>query len=248
MAKSNPIPYRALLLDLDGTLIDIDMEMFIPAYIQLLAHSFSGHCTTEDFAGHLLGSTRVMIENNEPRTTNQTAFFDDFCRRLDQPYAHVYPIFERFYELQFCRLQSFSRPRPHARCLVNLARRFGLKLALATNPLFPLAAVAHRLRWGDLTTDLFDLITTVENSHYCKPRPEYYLEIAGKLGVSPEECLMAGNDVLEDLCAAAAGMDTFLVEGMILNQTKGEPECTYRGSLEELANLIAGEYCDLKKR
>ena len=241
MAATNPIPYRALLLDLDGTLIDIDMELFIPAYIRLLAPHFSGHCTIETFAGHLLGATRVMIENIEPRTTNQATFFDDFCRRLDQPYNNVYPIFERFYELHFHQLQSLCRPRPYARCLVNTARRCGLKLALATNPLFPLAAVAHRLNWGDLSTELFDLITTVENSHFCKPRPEYYLEIAEKLGVSPAECLMAGNDVQEDLCAAAVGMDTFLVEGMILNQPKGEPEYTYRGSLEDLAKLIAGE-------
>jgi len=32
-----------------------------------------------------------------------------------------------------------------------------------------------------------------------------------KLGVMPEDCLMVGNDVKEDLCAEALGMQVFLL-------------------------------------
>ncbi len=237
--KTSPIPYRALLLDLDGTLIDLDVELFVPAYIRLLAPAFSKFCEPEVFATHLIGSTRAMVENSEPGLTNEAVFFSDFCVRLGQPYESVFPLFEQFYESEFPLLRGWSRPRSHARELVETARRRGLKLVLATNPLFPLAAVAHRLEWGGLSPDLFDLVTTVENAHFCKPRPDYYLEIAGKIGCSPSDCLMAGNDVQEDLCAAKVGMDTFLVEGMILNRAGGDPQSTYRGSLEDLAKLIS---------
>jgi len=229
---------KALLLDLDGTLLDIDMELFIPAYIRLLAPYFSSICGAEEFAVHLMGSTRVMIENGDPALTNETVFFQDFCRRLQQPVDSVYPVFEQFYEQEFPRLRHWSRPRPGARPLVETARRRGLKLVLATNPLFPLSAVAHRLEWAGLSAEQFDLITTVENSHFCKPRPEYFLEIAGAIGCRPQECLMAGNDVQEDLGAARAGMATFLVEGMILHRGSGEPQCTYRGTLQDLARLV----------
>jgi FMN phosphatase YigB (HAD superfamily) len=237
--ETNPKPYRALLLDLDGTLIDLDIELFVPAYIRLLAPVFSKFCEPEAFAVHLICSTRAMVEKSEPGLTNEAVFFTDFCRRLGQPYEKVFPLFEQFYELEFPLLRSWSRPRSHAQELVQTARRRGLKLVLATNPLFPLAAVANRLEWGGLSPDTFDLVTTVENSHFCKPRPEYYLEIAEKIGCSPSECLMAGNDVQEDLCAAEVGMDTFLVEGMILDREGGERQYTYRGSLEDLAKLIS---------
>lgn len=235
---ATPFPYRALLLDLDGTLLDINMELFIPAYIRLLALEFTKHCSPEAFAAHLLGATREMIESCEPGSTNEAVFFSDFCRRLGQPLESVYPLFGQFYETGFPLLRSWSKPRPYAREVVDAARGRGLKLALATNPLFPLTAVSYRLEWAGLSPDRFDLITTVENSHFCKPRPEYYLEIAEKISCAPVNCLMAGNDVQEDLCAAEVGMDTFLVEGMILDRVGGELQYTYRGSLEDLARLI----------
>lgn len=236
---SKPTGYGALLLDLDGTLIDLDIELFVPAYIKALAPVFSKHCSPELFAIQLISSTRAMIENCEPGLTNESVFFSDFCERLELPYETVAPLFEQFYEAEFPLLKSWSRPREGACELVEAARRQGLKLALATNPLFPLAAVAHRLAWGGLIPEQFDLVTTVENSYFCKPNPEYYLQIAKMLGCAPEECLMAGNDVQEDLIAAKVGMDTFLVEGMILNRENSEPECTYRGTLTDLARLIA---------
>lgn len=229
---------KALLLDLDGTLLELDLDLFVPALIRLLASHFSSICGPEQFAVHLMGSVGAMIENDDPALTNEAVFFKDFCRRLNQPFDSIYPIFEQFYKKEFPRLRPWSRQRPGARPLIETARRHDLKLVLATNPLFPLAAVAHRLEWAGLSTEQFDLITTVENSHFCKPRPEYYLEIAGAIGCRPQECLMAGNDVQEDLSAARVGMATFLVEGMILHRESGEPQCTYRGSLEDLAELI----------
>lgn len=45
----------------------------------------------------------------------------------------------------------------------------------------------------------FELYTTYENIGYCKPNPEYYKELASRLGVSAEHCLMVGNDVTEDI-------------------------------------------------
>ncbi len=236
MAHAN---YEALLLDLDGTLLDIDMEQFIPAYTQQLARSFAPYTDTLSFAANLIESTRVMIENEDPAAINQDVFFDHFCRLLGQPLEKVYPLFDRFYQDEFNLLRSWTKPRPHVQSVVREAQKKGLKLALATNPVFPLTAISHRLNWSGLSTDDFDMITTVENMHFCKPRPQYYLEIAAEIKCPPELCLMAGNDVQEDLLASSVGMDTFLVEGFILNREDKPPRCTYQGSLEALAALIA---------
>ena len=153
----------------------------------------------------------------------------------------INPLIEEFYENEFPRLRSWGAPRPHARSVLDAARRRGLKVVLATQPVFPRSAVIERLFWGGLPAASFDLITTIENMHYCKPRPEYYLEIARKIEIPPERCLMAGNDVQEDLCASETGMATFLVEGQVIDRTGDTAAFNRRGTLEELAALIDRE-------
>ena len=63
-------------------------------------------------------------------------------------------------------------------------------MVLATNSIFPRIATENRIRWAGLEPDDFALITTYENSTYCKPNPAYYREVLGKLGLEAEECLV----------------------------------------------------------
>ena len=67
-------------------------------------------------------------------------------------------------------------------------------------------ATYERIRWAGLTNDDFECITTYENIGYCKPKKEYYTAVANAIGVLPEECLMVGNDVDDDMPAAEFGM------------------------------------------
>lgn len=248
MRKKNrlePAPvrrYDALLIDLDGTLLKLDLIRFIPAYIEALAKYFSDRLPPEKFAYHLLEATKTTIESDDSGRTNEAVFYGDFCRRLEVERAAINPLIEGFYEDEFPRLRSWGAPRPHAGSVLAAARRQGLKLVLATQPIFPRSAVIERLSWGGLSAASFDLITTIENMHYCKPRPEYYLEIARKIEIPPERCLMAGNDTLEDICAARAGMGTFLVEGDVIDRGEEALPSDYRGTLAELAALIEEDF------
>lgn len=230
--------YSALLLDLDGTLLEIDMDIFIPVYLQALAPSFAAYTGSETFARHLLEATRVMIEDTDPERTNEEVFFTEFCRRLGRPQEEVAPIFDRFYRDQYPKLQKWGRPRKEARSVLQAARRAGLAVVLATNPVFPRTAIEQRLAWGGLDPSDFDFMTTIENMHFCKPRSGYYREAAAQVGCSPTECLMAGNDVRDDLCAARTGMETFLVEDHLVNSAGTPVESHYRGTLEDLAGFL----------
>jgi FMN phosphatase YigB (HAD superfamily) len=78
----------------------------------------------------------------------------------------------------------------------------------------------------------------MNNMHFCKPNHNYYLEIAEKIGIPPDRCLMAGNDTVEDLVASEVGMKTFLVDDHILDRSGGEPISDFRGSLKELARFL----------
>ena len=230
--------YKALLLDLDGTLLDLQIDQFIAAYIEALAKKFNGYIKQEDFARHLFGATRVMVANEDPTKINEIVFYEEFCRRTNQYYDLIKPIIDDFYRRDFAHLSCWGRKHPYSRPVVEAAKSKNLALILATNPIFPAAPIQQRLAWSGLDEKDFQLITTMENMHFCKPKKEYYLEIARKTGFAPEQCLMAGNDTVEDLSASKAEMVTFLVEDFILQRGEEEPVCDYRGSLQDLAGFI----------
>jgi FMN phosphatase YigB (HAD superfamily) len=232
---------EALLLDLDGTLLDLDIGKFVPAYTEALSQKFTGLANKDEFVRHLFGSLLIMVENRDPEKKNRDIFYDEFCRRLGLTYHQIKPIIDDFYSNDFPALSCWGRIHPHARPVVDAARAKGLILVLATNPIFPETAVMQRLSWSGLRKDDFQLITTMDNMHFCKPNPEYFLEISKKIDIAPEYCLMAGNDTLEDLSASKAGMKTFLVEDFILERENVEPAFDYRGSLEDLFFLLNTE-------
>ena len=112
------------------------------------------------------------------------------------------------------------------------------KLIAATNPLFPKVATFARLRWAGVSPDDFELVTTYEDSTFCKPNPKYYNEILQKLNLNPEECLMVGNDVGEDMVAKTLGINVFLLTDCLINK-KGEDISVYpNGNFNDLIEYI----------
>ena len=75
---------------------------------------------------------------------------------------------------------------PDAHRVVETLKAMGLRLALATNPIFPRTATHSRVRWAGLEPEAFEYITTYENSTHSKPNPVSYthldtiLRICGK--------------------------------------------------------------------
>lgn len=231
--------YKAILLDLDGTLLDLDIDKFIAAYINALAQRFNKHLSREEFIRHLFGATTVMVDNKNPAKINETVFYEEFCFRIGQNYSDIKPIIDAFYKEDFPGLSCWGKEHPHAQNVIDMAKKKKIELVLATNPIFPSTAILQRLSWSGLSESEFKFITSMENMHFCKPNPDYYLEIAKKINCPPEDCLMAGNDTLEDLIAAEAGMETYLVEDFILQRGEEKPVCSYRGGLSDLAEFIS---------
>ena len=127
---------------------------------------------------------------------------------------------------------------PKAAEAVRPARDLGLRVALATNPIFPAIATESRIRWAGLQPEDFELYTTYENIGYCKPNPAYYQELLNRLSEAPERCLMVGNDVAEDMIAEKLGMQVFLLTDCIINKDEADISVYPRGGFDELLEHI----------
>ena len=114
----------------------------------------------------------------------------------------------------------------------------GCRVVLATNPLFPAIATESRARWAGLDPADFERITTYENSRFCKPNPAYYREILESIGEVPENCIMVGNDVGEDMVAQTLGMQVFLLTDCLINKQNADISAYPRGNFADLLEFL----------
>lgn len=206
----------AVLFDLDGTLLDIDLHAFLRDYFEALGPTLS-ELAGPDFDARtalaaVVRSTDAMCAVSGERTNREV--FESSFRELtgtDLSDARAADRIDRFYREEFPLLRGAHGPRNGGRSAVRAARASGYALALATNPIFPAAAIHERVRWAGLSVDDFDVITSYENMRGCKPSADYFEQTAGLLGVDPARCLMVGDDAAMDLPAAVTGMRTFYV-------------------------------------
>jgi FMN phosphatase YigB (HAD superfamily) len=231
--------YKALLLDLDGTLLDIEVSFFLGPMVEAMHGFFSDTLEREKFREGLFGGTQAIMEN--PRSngeTNREEFYRVFSDFTGLDAVEAEKRFLDFYEQVFPLLRSFARPARGGAEFVTSAAGKGYVLALATNPIFPVTATIERVRWAGLDPGLFRIIPGLENMSSCKPSVRYYHDVAEIIGVDTSKCLMVGTDVEQDMPASDAGMDTYLVEGNIISRGIWDREPDDRGSLEELAEKL----------
>ncbi|MCG0274813.1 MAG: HAD family hydrolase [Thermosediminibacteraceae bacterium] len=229
---------KTLLFDLDGTLLPLDTDEFIENYIKMLSHEMKDLMPQDLFVKKLLDSTYAMINNTDPAKTNSEVFWEHFFQDLECDKSAVLSKIDEFYTKKFPSLKKVMRENPMSYHILKEAESLGFELVIATNPIFPEIAIRERLRWINAENFHYKLITTYENMHFAKPKVEYYEEILSITGAKPEECLMIGNDVDEDLIASKLGIKTFLVTDYLINRNNKEPKPDYAGSLNDLLNFI----------
>ena len=227
-----------ILFDLDGTLLPMDQEHFVKAYLGGLARKAAsrGYDPTK-IPEHIWKATGAMYKN-DGSLLNEEVFWDAFSLLCGRNARADIPLFEDFYRSEFQefrRVCGFDHRAPEA---IRVVKSLGYRVALATNPLFPAIATHSRARWAGLAPEDFDLITTYENSRHCKPNPAYYQDVMDALGVKAEECVMVGNDVGEDMAAQKLGMKVFLLTDCLINKSGADISAYPHGSFPELMEFI----------
>jgi len=191
-----PLPIKALVLDLDGTLLDTAPDL-ADAVMAMAADLGQPPIT--------LAEVKTYIGNGVSRLVKRV-----LTRAMDaEPdkalLARAMPLFERHYGEWVARK---SRPFPDAgegllafkamglpiACITNKAERFTMPLLKATG-LYP----------------LFDLILSGDSLPEKKPSPLPLLHACQFFGVEPHDLLLIGDSLNDAQAARAAGCPVFCV-------------------------------------
>ena len=80
--------------------------------------------------------------------------------------------------------------------------------------------------------------TTKKKSPEVFEKAEYYTDILCQASLTPEDCLMVGNDVDDDMPAQNTGMKVFLLTDCLINRKEKDISSFERGNFEKLKEYI----------
>ena len=227
-----------ILFDLDGTLLPMDQDKFIEAYVSGLTRKALPYgYDPRQMPSYIWKATGAMY-GNDGTLTNEEVFWNTFSALCGRNARADIAVFEDFYRNEFQNLRNTCGFDPRARAAIRQIKEMGFRVALATNPLFPAIATHSRVRWAGLEPEEFELVTTYEASRHCKPSLAYYQDVMDALGVKPEECAMVGNDAGEDMVAEKLGIRAFLLTDCLINKAGADISQYPRGSFPELMDFI----------
>lgn len=230
--------FNTVLFDLDGTLLPIDIEEFLEKYFRLLTGEFSDLASPDKLIKSLYRATDKML-NNDGLRTNKEVFIDHFFTMIDTANKKkVMNRFSEFYSNKYPKLQEDIEINDDAINLVSYFKELKFQLVIATNPLFPRQAIVERIKWAGLDPDFFSFISSYENMHYAKPDLNYYREILKNISRDPEECIMIGNDMQEDIISQKIGIKAFLVEEFLIDRDEGDITPYWRGTMGALLDYF----------
>jgi FMN phosphatase YigB (HAD superfamily) len=210
--EKNPLNFKHLLLDLDGTLVKYRDVPVTLSFLKRALQKLSQH-------GGLFQALKLMrIVRKSLRQVSQGDPLDQQAARTlarelgisEEQAAAI--LWETVLEI-FPKLEKYFKPMPGAREFLEWAReRYSLRLA--TNPVWPVEIIEMRVRWAGLDPKIFAEVTHVRRMHATKPHPDYYAQILREARLEPSSCLLIGNDSLNDLSATKVGISVFLLRDL----------------------------------
>jgi beta-phosphoglucomutase len=173
---------KAIIFDLDGTLID-SIPAHVRAYQRLANDEFGIYLEQESILKHFGKKTRDIIKA-------------------------LLPVYEKDLDALVKKKQSYYREAfdsikllPGINKVLDTIKEKGIRCALGTS---------SSRRNVDIVIKKFNLefdaIITGEDVERGKPSPDTFLTLAQRLNLSPKDCLVIGDAVYDILAAKKAGM------------------------------------------
>jgi len=241
---------KAVLFDLDNTLILYDEMDFFKRFIPRITESFRDIMPPDIFPDKLIVATQSLMRN-DGSLLNREIFLNVFTADYEEHRDKLWDRLLRFYTTELDSFRNLVTVPAGIEEVFDILKRMHLKAVIASNPIWPREGQIKRFSWTGVECT-FDFITHMENMFYCKPRLEYYRAICEEIDEKPEECLMVGNDLVNDMIAAKIGIRTFLMtdgikhdESSLANVLKLKrkgisdiPEPDFIGRCSELSAVI----------
>jgi FMN phosphatase YigB (HAD superfamily) len=225
---------KNIFFDLDGTLLPMDMKKFVEIYLKSMCQAV---CPYIKLSPEVLEKAVLAgfneIYQNKSAITNKMKFWNGLAKVAGPDIINEIPVFNGYYNNEFILTKEATDKNSLAFDAVSILKNKGYNLVLATNPLFPKVATERRIKWAGIDKEDFSFITTYETSKYCKPDPEYFQETCSLADCIPEETLMVGNDVDEDMNAEKIGMKTYLVKDFLVNRSNSDYSRFQQGSFRD---------------
>lgn len=215
--------YRAILFDLDGTLIDNQASYRI-AYkklCQLYPHVLSADCEQQRNA-------LVSLFHKKARES----FFQSFCQTYGWDPA---PTFQEYWDIWISLYTDSIVPFAYTVDTLIFLKEQGYRIGLITNGDTDFQKA--KLVSGKLLP-FFDHVIVSEEVGIEKPTPQIFQMCALALGVKLSECLFVGDTIATDIIGAQnAGMDSLLIGG-----EEHENKATYLGEDISVLKQILGQH------
>ena len=182
------MPVRAVIFDLDGTLLDTLDDIANAANRVLAARNFPAHPNSiyRAFIGD--GVVKLMLRALPPTHQDEAT-----VKACVEAYTREY---ERSWNVA-------TRPYPGVPELLDALTAWGMPLAVLSNKPdhFTQRCVSELLPAGR-----FKVVLGASERFPRKPDPAAALEIARRLAVAPAECVLVGDSGVDMQTARAAGM------------------------------------------
>lgn len=232
---------KAVLFDLDGTLLPMDFEKFMQLYFGNMMAFFKDSLDVSTLPKAIMAGTHEMVKDGSD-TTNWDVFMDYFGAFYNIDIEEYIPRFDTFYRTLFDNVAPATWQSEAMQKVVAHLKSKDIDVIIATNPLFPLVANYRRIDWAGLNKDDFKHITSLEENTKCKPNPLFYQEVLDKTGYKPEEVLMVGNDYVEDGVASTLGIETYIVTDCSMNKEKSNFNIDHESTMDEFLTYILENY------
>lgn len=216
---------KAVLFDLDGSLLQMNEPKFVAKFAHLVNLKFANKGYDYDEISQVFWKAVERVYKNDGSKLNIDVFWDHLVEHYGEDVLKEKSTVEEYYNNEFKDVKTEFYPNPIAKEIVKFVNENNLLCILATQPIFPLIGVINRMDFVGLEESDFTYITNMENSKFTKANPKYYKDLLEKFNLKDDEVIMFGNHYYEDgESTLVNNIKTFLIEGCIIKDTKSTNE------------------------
>jgi len=188
--KSSILQVRAVIFDLDGTLID-SYEAHVESFHRALSR-FGLTVKDEEIYRRFGKPAKQIIKEILP----------------ENQHRHINEIV-RYKRLEFIETSKDMQVFDGVETLLKYLKDKGFSICLATSADSP--SVTRVVNKFDLE-NYFDVIISSNDVKEAKPNPEMFIQASKRLEVEPQNCLVVGDSPFDVIAAKKAGMKIIIVD------------------------------------